>query len=51
MNTKKYQVICYMRIEPEEPMPLTYEEALDDKHQLELMNPENIYILEEFDGK
>jgi hypothetical protein len=28
---KKYQVVCYMRIDPEDRMPLTYEEALQGK--------------------
>jgi hypothetical protein len=43
---RKYQVVCYLRIEPEDQMLLTYEEALQDKNQLELMQPENIYKIE-----
>ena len=46
---KKYQVVCYLRIEPENKTPLTYEEALEDKEQLEFMQPENIYRIEEID--
>jgi len=44
---KKYQVVCYFRIDTEAKMPLTYEEALQDKEQLELMQPENIYRIKE----
>ena len=47
MDTKKYQVVCYLRIDPKAKMPLTYEEAIQDKEQLELMQPENIYRIEE----
>ncbi|UCG04918.1 MAG: hypothetical protein JSV83_13410 [Desulfobacterales bacterium] len=46
---KKYQLVCYMRVEPEELKPLTYEQALQDKQQLELMQPDNIYRIEEID--
>ena len=46
---KKYQVVCFLRVDPEEKMPLTYEEALQDKQQLEFMQPENIYKIEELD--
>jgi hypothetical protein len=46
---KKYQLICYVRIETGDGMPLTYKEALQDKEQLELMQPENIYRIEEIE--
>jgi hypothetical protein len=43
---KKYRIVCYMRIENEtEPMAL--EEAKKEKEQAELMQPENIYEIEE----
>lgn len=42
----KYQVVCYMRIETEKVNPLTHKEALDEKEQDELMQPENIYQIE-----
>ena len=47
---KKYQVICYMRIEPEEAEPLTYREALEEKKHLEFMDPESIYKIEKIEG-
>ena len=48
---RKYQVVCYMRIDPEdgESCPLTHKEALDEIHQLKFMQPENIYRAEEID--
>ena len=49
MSEKKYQVTCYMRIETEEVEPLTYREALSDKEHLEMLQPENIYRIEEVD--
>ena len=48
---KKYQVVCYMRIEPEDPQPLTYKEALEEKEHLELLQPEHIYKIEEIEGE
>ena len=50
MSEKKYQVICYMRIETEEIDPMTYREALSEKEHLELLQPENIYRIEEIEG-
>lgn len=47
---KKFVVICYMRIEPEEAEPLTYREALEEKKHLEFLQPENIYRIEKMDG-
>lgn len=45
---KKYQVVCYLRIDPpDNGIPLNYKEALQDKEQFELMHPENIYRIEE----
>ena len=46
---KKYQLVCHMLVEPEEVKPLTYEQALQDKQQLDLTKPENIYRMEEID--
>ncbi len=48
---KKYRVICYMRIEPEESEPLTYNDALKEKQHLELLQPENIYRIEKLDDE
>ena len=46
---RRYRLIAFMRIEPEDDEPLTYEEALAEKEQQELMSPENIYRIEETD--
>jgi len=50
METKKYQVVCYMRIDPEEPEPQTYKEALREMRNQEFMQPENIYRIEKING-
>ena len=45
---KKYQVICYKRLEPpENSISLTYEDAFKDKKMHESFYPENIYRIEE----
>ena len=44
---KRYQLISFMRIEPEDDEPMTHEEALAEKDQQELMFPENIFRVEE----
>jgi len=43
---KKYQVVCFIRVGPEDPEPLTYKDALLEKGNLEMMQPENIYRIE-----
>ena len=45
--TKQYRLVAYIRVDPENPEPMTYEEALAEKEQQELMCPENLYQLEE----
>ncbi len=45
--SKCYRLIPFMRIEPEGDGPLTYEQALSEKQQQELLCPENIYRIEE----
>ena len=44
---KRYRLISYLRIDPEDDEPLTYEEALSEKDQQELMCPENLHRIEE----
>ena len=45
---KKYQVVCYKRLEPpEDNTSLTYAEDLKDKNVHESFYPENIYRIEE----
>lgn len=46
-TSRRYRLITFMRIEPEEDVPLTYEEALSEKDQQELMCPENLHRIEE----
>ena len=47
---RKYRVVCYMRIDPDEIVPLSYDYALMVKNQLELMQPENIYRIEKIEA-
>ena len=47
MNSKKYQVVCYLRVDSAGPESLTYEQALNEKEHLELLQPENVYRIEE----
>jgi len=47
IKSKKYQVVGYIKVEPEAVEPQTYEEALKDKESQELMQPENIYQIKE----
>lgn len=51
MGNKKYQVVCYIRVEPEQIESLTYDDAVEVKDNLELMQPENIYKIEEIESK
>lgn len=44
---KKYRVICYIRVDPEDTEPISYKEAVKEKEQGEFMQPENIYKIEE----
>jgi len=44
---KQYRLIAYLRVDPEDPEPMTCEEALAEKEQQELMCPENVYRIEE----
>jgi hypothetical protein len=46
-----YRVISYVRVDimPEDDEYMSLEEAEGEVRQLELMQPENIYIIEELD--
>lgn len=46
-SSKRFRLIAYIRVDPEDADPLTYEEALAEKEQQELMCPENIFQIEE----
>jgi len=50
-KSKKFIVVGYIRVEPEKESiePQTYEEALKDKESQELMQPENIFKIEEIE--
>jgi hypothetical protein len=48
---RKYIVVCYMRIDPEEDIRLTHDEAIRKKEQLELFHPENIYIIKQIENR
>ena len=47
---RKYQVVCYMRIEPDFRLALSYREAEQVRDNLELMQPEHLYRIEEIDA-
>ena len=47
---KKHQAICSMRIDSEDFEPITYRDALKDKEHLELLQPDNIYRIEEIEA-
>jgi len=49
MPDKKYQVVCYMRVPTEDSEGVSLEEAFKEKDSLMLMQPENIYLVEEID--
>lgn len=46
---KKYRLIAYVRVEPEDEEPMTYDEVLSEKEQEEFLFPENIYRIEEIE--
>lgn len=48
---REFIVVCYMRIEPEDTEPLAFEEAQKEMTNLELMQPENIYLIEPYEEK
>jgi hypothetical protein len=50
MAEKKYKVVCYMRIDPEDQEPMTMAEAAAEVENLELMQPENKYTVELWEG-
>ena len=46
---KQYVVVCYMRIDPEDPETMTLEEATHEMHGQAFIQPENIYRVEELE--
>lgn len=47
METEKYRLIAFVRVDPEDEEPMTYAEALAEKEQQELISPENLYRIED----
>ena len=48
-DEKKYVVICYMRVVPENPEHLTFDEARAEVESQKLMQPEHIFRIEPID--
>ena len=46
-NGIDFRVVCYQRIEPDEPEALTWKEALKEKRHWKLLYPEDIFKIEE----
>ena len=46
---KKYYVVCYMRIQPEDIELMTQNQARVEAEQARLMQPENVYRIENID--
>jgi len=46
---KKYKLIAYIRVEPEDQELMTLEEAQAEKEQGEFLFPENRYDIEEIE--
>jgi len=44
---RSFQVVSYLRIEPEEPIPVTLAEAMAELDQLQLLAPESVHRIEE----
>lgn len=50
-RVKKYRVVCYMRIDPDDTEMMTKKQARAEIEQARLMQPENIYIVEDDGGE
>jgi hypothetical protein len=46
-DEKKYIVVCYMRVVPDDPELMTHDQARVEVEQARLMQPENIYRIED----
>ncbi len=46
---KKYVVVCYMRVVPENPEHMTFDEARAEVESQKLMQPEHIFRIEPVD--
>lgn len=44
---KKFRVVSYLRVDPDEPETLTWKEAIKEKRHLEFLHPEDIFVIEE----
>lgn len=50
-SEKKYKVVCYLRIDPDAPESMTIRQAQYEIEQARLLQPENIYIIEDDGGE
>ena len=48
---RQYRLVVYIRVNPEDQEPMTYEQALAEKEQEELLFPENICKIEEIEDE
>ena len=48
-DEKKYYIVCYMRINPDDVELMTKEQARVEVEQARLMQPENVYRIESID--
>jgi hypothetical protein len=46
-DEKKYIVVCYMRVVPENPEIMTHDQARVEIEQARLMQPEHIFRIED----
>lgn len=44
---RRFRVVSYLRVEPEESVPMSFAEALSELDQLQLLAPESVHRLEE----
>ena len=44
--TRKFQVVCYIRVQSAGP-PMTWSQAVEERKHLEASNPKSFYVIEE----
>ena len=48
-SAKRFRLVCFLRIDGEHSELMTKRQAIEEKEQAELMQPENAYMIEEVD--
>jgi hypothetical protein len=43
---RKFRVVCYQRLDSGPGVPVAWEQAPEERKQLERLNPEKFYVLE-----